>query len=190
MIAGKQLIILILDVALTAIVVAAFAWIVASTRHPKEFKAVQPGGYKLRRRWGWFYGALITAAFGITFWTVPYAWAQPAQSASRALEVHIVAHQFSFTMPARLPAGRLIKFVVTSSDVNHGVGIYDPEGRLLGQVQAMPDYSNVYYFTFSKPGRYVIRCMEYCGIGHSDMYQTLYVYRSKSGLTGALQREG
>ncbi len=185
MIAGKQLIILVLDIALSAIVIVAFAWVVASTRRPTAQSAVQSGGYRLRRSWGWFYGVLLAGAFTATIWSIPYAWAQPAQGSSDPLVVHVVAHQFSFTMPQRLPADRLIKFVVTSSDVNHGFGIYDPQGRLLGQVQAMPDYSNVFYFTFRQPGTYTIRCMELCGVGHSDMFQKLAIYPTQTGSSAA-----
>ncbi len=62
-----------------------------------------------------------------------------------------------------------IIFDVTSADVNHGFGIYDPQGTLLGQVQAMPNYTNHLPFYFSRIGRYTIRCLEYCGIGHPAM---------------------
>ena len=35
-----------------------------------------------------------------------------------------------------------MRFDVTSVDVNHGFGVYDPNGRLIGSVQAMPGYTN------------------------------------------------
>src|ERR1051325_2470609 len=41
-----------------------------------------------------------------------------------------------------LPAGVPVEFAVTSRDVNHGFAIYDSVGRLLTQVQAMPNYTN------------------------------------------------
>lgn len=175
-IVGKQLVILVLWIALSAIVIGVFAWVMGSTRHPRDFSEVQHRGYRLRRGWGWFYGALLLVAFAATIWTIPYTWAQSADAARPALVVRVVAHQFSFTMPSRLPAGRRIEFRVASGDVNHGFGIYDPQGVLVAQVQAMPDYTNVLYFTFSKPGTYTIRCLEYCGVDHSDMHQSLEVY--------------
>lgn len=184
---GRQLAILILWIALSLIVIIAFVWVVQSTRQPRDFKDLQDGGYRLRRGWGWLYGSLLIASFAATVWTMPYAWAQEKVAKSPAITVEVVAHQFEFTMPSSLPAHRLIKFVVTSADVNHGMGIYSPQGVLLAQVQAMPDYHNVLYFTFPGPGTYIIRCLEYCGEGHSVMQQTLHVYLPATA-AGSAQR--
>lgn len=74
-----------------------------------------------------------------------------------------------------LPVGKNIKFIVTSKDVNHGFGIYDREGRLLTQTQAMPGYKNELFYTFDKKGDYLILCMEYCGVAHAMMKATLHV---------------
>lgn len=175
-VAGKQLLILVLWIALSAIVIGVFAWVMGSTRHPRDYSDIQQGGQRLRRGWGWFYGLLLIVSFSVTIWTIPYAWAQPAEAGQSTLVVRVIAHQFSFTMPSRLPADRRIEFRVTSTDVNHGFGIYNPQGQLIAQVQAMPDYTNVLYFTFSEPGMYTIRCLEYCGVDHSNMHQTVEVY--------------
>ncbi len=188
-IVGRQFAILVLWIALSLIVIIAFLWVLQSTRKPREFEEVQESGYRLRRGWGWLYGTLLIISFAATAWTMPYAWAQRQEAKSPAITVEVVAHQFSFTMPASLPARRLIKFVVTSSDVNHGFGIYSPKGVLLAQVQAMPDYKNVLYFTFPGPGTYIIRCLEYCGEGHSVMYQKLTVYSDGSPAAAALKKE-
>ncbi len=100
--------------------------------------------------------------------------------------VHVVARQFQFALsstPVRsqedflkasanrpqIPVGRLVEFRVTSLDVNHGVGIYNPDNRLMGQVQAMPGYVNRLFLRFDKPGSYNIFCMEYCGLSHHIM---------------------
>jgi heme/copper-type cytochrome/quinol oxidase subunit 2 len=109
---GRQLAVLVLWIALSLIVITVFAWVVQSTRHPREFNEVQTGGYRLRRGWGWLYGSLLIISFAATVWTMPYAWAQEKVAKSPALTVEVVAHQFAFTMPSRLPAHRLIKFVV------------------------------------------------------------------------------
>ncbi len=37
---------------------------------------------------------------------------------------------------------RWVEFRVTSLDVNHGMAIFDPDGKLVGQTQAMPGYVN------------------------------------------------
>ena len=43
-----------------------------------------------------------------------------------------------------LPAGKLVEFAVSARDVNHGFGIYDPQGRLVAQTQAMPTSTRLY----------------------------------------------
>ena len=68
-----------------------------------------------------------------------------------------------------MSVGEPVEFRVTSADVNHGFGIYDESLRLLAQTQAMPGYTNRLRFTFQKPGKYRILCLEYCGLGHHEM---------------------
>jgi hypothetical protein len=46
---------------------------------------------------------------------------------------------------------------------------YDPEGHIVGQVQAMPGYTNVLVMRFDRPGSYQIRCLELCGQYHHIM---------------------
>lgn len=74
-----------------------------------------------------------------------------------------------------LPVGKRIEFRVTAADVNHGLGVYDDAGRLLFQVQAMPKYTNRVLYTFERPGRYHVLCMEFCGLLHHIMTNTLEV---------------
>ena len=57
-----------------------------------------------------------------------------------------------------------MRFDVTSIDVNHGFGLYDPDGHLIGSVQAMPGYHNQLDLTLDEPGVYRIRCLELCGL--------------------------
>jgi len=68
-----------------------------------------------------------------------------------------------------LPAGKLVEFAVSARDVNHGFGIYDPQGRLVAQTQAMPGYVNPLRVRFDEPGTYHVLCLEYCGLGHAVM---------------------
>ncbi len=85
----------------------------------------------------------------------------------------------------KVPAGRLIEFRVTSTDVNHGFGIYDADGVLLGQTQAMPGYVNNLYFRFPKPGAYRIECLEYCGVGHQLMHADVRVTEPSESATSS-----
>jgi cytochrome c oxidase subunit 2 len=84
--------------------------------------------------------------------------------------VKVTGGQFFWSLaPDRVPAGTRIRFDVTSIDVNHGFGLYDPHGHLIGSVQAMPGYHNELDLTLSEAGVYRIRCLELCGLNHSTM---------------------
>ena len=65
--------------------------------------------------------------------------------------------------------GENVVFNVTAIDVTHGLGIYDPDMRLITQTQAMPGYTNSLAVTFDAPGTYKLLCMEYCGLAHHGM---------------------
>ncbi|WP_238705151.1 cytochrome C oxidase subunit I [Parasedimentitalea marina] len=95
----------------------------------------------------------------------------PHRSAgSDAMIVKITSGQWWWeTDTAEIPLGQQVEFRVTTEDVNHGLGIYDPDLNLVAQVQAMPNYTNKLVHTFEVPGTYQILCMEFCGISHHDM---------------------
>lgn len=122
----------------------------------------------------WFIGLLtaVIAAFIISIYWFPY----PTTAESKSFpHFSVVAQQYHFQVPAEVPVNTHIMFDVTSIDVNHGFGIYDSNGTLLGQVQAMPNYVNHLPFYFNRIGRYTIRCLEYCGIGHPAMLASFRV---------------
>lgn len=62
-----------------------------------------------------------------------------------------------------------VEFRVTSLDVNHGFGLYDPERRVLAQTQAMPGYVNRLQADLPVAGEYKVFCLEYCALGHHRM---------------------
>ena len=68
-----------------------------------------------------------------------------------AIVVNITSGQWWWdTDTTELPIGKQVEFHVTTEDVNHGLGIYDPEMRLLVQVQVMPGYTNKVVHTFDR----------------------------------------
>ena len=107
-------------------------------------------GYAIRRYWFWF---LTSGAIIIFVLTIPYFPYPHARADRIAKHYPVLAQQYSFTMPAEIPLNTPIVFDVTSRDVNHGFGIYGPDGQVLSQVQAMPDYVNHLPMTFTVPGR-------------------------------------
>ena len=149
-----------------AAILVVMAAIARTTIEPRETQAaVTSTGYRLRKGWLWALGAAAVVALAISLPSFPYG--KPATLSGRHFTV--IASQYSFELPPAVPAGKNIVFDVTSKDVNHGFGIYDPRGHLVAQVQAMPDYVNHLPLRFSVRGHYVVRCLEYCGIAHAAM---------------------
>jgi len=111
---------------------------------------------------------LAAAAVAALVLSIPaFPYGKPATLTGRHYAV--TAMQYAFELPATVPADTPVVFDVTSTDVNHGFGIYDPQDRLVAQVQAMPQYVNHLPLRFVQRGRYTVRCLEYCGIAHAAM---------------------
>jgi cytochrome c oxidase subunit 2 len=68
-----------------------------------------------------------------------------------------------------IPAGRNIRFVVTSADVIHSFWI----PRLGGKIDAIPGRTNIIWLKADRPGTYGGICAEFCGDGHPNMYFTV-----------------
>lgn len=159
--------------AVIAFVVAVlFALVARRTRADVPLEEVQGRAYRLRKPWLAFLAALLVAAVGMSALLVPYS----GGAETERTVVKVTAGQFFWQLePSRVPAGTRARFEVGSADVNHGFGLYDPRGRLLGSVQAMPGYTNKLDVTLERPGRYRILCLEYCGLAHHLMQGTLTV---------------
>jgi cytochrome c oxidase subunit 2 len=169
--AEKLLLMFFILAAAATFVFVAVAW---STRLPEQEQAeVQHRGYVIRGRW--FLG-LTLGLLAVFFGTIPFfPYLAAAAALQPAEKVPVIAMQFAFIMPDHFPLNRRILFEVTSRDVNHGFGIYNPQGQLIAQTQAMPDYVNYLAVTFRQPGHYTARCLEYCGVGHAIMQKDFTV---------------
>ena len=71
----------------------------------------------------------------------------------------------------RVPAGKPVKFRVTSPDVIHGFQIVGTNAN----VMVIPGYVTEVVTTFRRPGEYLIVCNEYCGLSHHLMQAKLLV---------------
>lgn len=149
-----------------ALAIAAVAVLVAvRTLRDVPLERVQRTAYRVRRPWLGFLVAVLVVTVGASFFLLPYASGERPGTT-----VKVSGGQFFWTLePAVVPAHTVVRFDVTSVDVNHGFGVYDPKGRMLGSVQAMPGYTNELDLTFDTPGQYLIRCLEYCGLSHHTM---------------------
>jgi cytochrome c oxidase subunit 2 len=151
----------------------ACAFVVVARRGSREeaFEEVRASGYRLRRTWLVFLAALLAAGLSASAFFLPYASGDPG-----ATEVRVVGGQFYWSLsPETFRAGDEVVFDVTSADVNHGFGLYDPAGTLIGSVQAMPGYHNRLAVTLERAGTYTIACFEYCGLDHHGMIRELTV---------------
>lgn len=122
--------------------------------------------------------AIGTAAFIVMLHWLPYRDIRFGGFGPPRVEVAVTGIQWTWEVAApRIPAEVPVEFAVQSADVNHDFAIYDPDGQLLAQVQAMPGYTNHLVYVFPHPGTYTIRCLEYCGLGHHQMITSLTVTR-------------
>ena len=143
-------------------------------RGPEAYTHVAGRAYRLRLLWFFVLGGILTAAFVSASPYVPYASHRLAAGPATA-HVNVTGSQYLWSTAGTVASGGKTDFAVTSADVNHGFGLYAPSGHLVGQVQAMPGVTNHLVLQLSSPGDYTIRCLEYCGPGHSSMLMTLHV---------------
>lgn len=183
-----QLWLFYLFLALAAVVAAVFSYVVWTTREPREVsqEAVQ------RTRFTLFVllSLVLVSALGFTLARVPYDLFE-GEVPDRV--IFAAGKQFAFALsespirtdeeyqaraiapPVTVPAGSLVELRVSSFDVNHSMGLYDPEGILIAQLQAMPGYLNRLRVRLDRPGRYDLFCLELCGNGHARMRGTIEV---------------
>ncbi len=86
--------------------------------------------------------------------------------------------QSSSPGPVNVKAGETVKFIARSLDVNHGFGILSSNKSMdspMMQMQVVPGFDNIFYFTFEEPGVYTIRCLEYCGWNHPFMLSQITI---------------
>ncbi len=168
------------------VAIAVFIW--NQAKNEEDGKLVKKGIYRIRT--GYFV-LLLTALIvllGFTLNGLPY----PGKTDVKAdFTVSVVGKQwiwkiaegnieengleYSNQQDLVIPVRKEIEFQVTASDVNHGCGIYNDEGNLLVQTQAMPGYVNRLRYKFKTPGTYHVVCMEFCGVAHQVMVSKLNV---------------
>jgi cytochrome c oxidase subunit 2 len=159
---------------LASLAAALFIGVAVSSRSDVAYERVQHIGYALRRPWFVLLLLVGVVVIALTLFDLPYA---SGSCRDRTL-VKVTGVQFFWSVkPDRVPAGTPLRFDVTSADVNHGFGIYDPHGHLVGSVQAMPGYHNELDLTLKVAGIYRIRCLEFCGLDHAVMEGSFTVTR-------------
>ncbi|GAB7386341.1 cytochrome c oxidase subunit II [Bacillaceae bacterium] len=89
-------------------------------------------------------------------------------------ELVMVAQAFTF-LPnnVQIPAGSTVHMKVTSPDVVHGFAIAGTNVNMM----VVPGHVNTISHTFDEPGKYLLLCNEYCGVGHQAMSTTIEVIK-------------
>jgi len=168
--------VLVVTAVLMLLVAAAFVYVaVNASKEPVAYPALQEKSHGLR---AWFFWILIVAGVliaVITMLDLPYA-ATRGQTPDDAVAIDVEGRQWYWQVEVpELRAGDTVVFNVSSGDVNHGLGLYNPDMRMMGQTQAMPGYVNVLVATLDAPGTYKMLCMEYCGLAHHAMVSEITV---------------
>jgi cytochrome c oxidase subunit II len=126
--------------------------------------------------WGVAVIAFLVVTLGGTIIQIPYWSDTDTEGVEQRLT--LTGRQFAWTIdPPRVRAGVKTQVTVRSADVNHAAGVYDPDGTFLKQVNALPGVAQTFVITFDRPGRYELRCMEFCGVDHHLMLNQIEVTR-------------
>ena len=168
--------IMLVTVVLMAVVTGVFVFIAINAgKESVDYGPVQAKAFGIRTALFWVVivaGVLITV---ITTLDLPYA-ATRGDAAKGAVKVQVEGRQWLWNLSQdSVAADETVLFEVTAGDVNHGLGVYGPNMRLLGQTQAMPGYVNSLQLTLREPGTYKLLCLEYCGTAHHAMMSNFEV---------------
>lgn len=93
-------------------------------------------------------------------------------------DITVKAQSWDFDISGgEIKVGKPVKFSGTSSDTMHGFAIYHPNGKVLFTMMLMPgtDGPTSLIHTFTEPGTYTVRCLEYCGANHHEMRDEITV---------------
>lgn len=126
--------------------------------------------------WGIAVVSFLVVVLGGTILQVPY-WTDNGKEAVPQT-VNVVGRQYAWTVdPPRVRVGEKTRFEVQAADVNHGLGLYDPDNVLIKQVNVSPGVTQHFIITFDEPGVYKLLCLEFCGVDHHLMENKLEVTR-------------
>jgi cytochrome c oxidase subunit 2 len=101
---------------------------------------------------------------------------EPFELPDGTIEVQMAALMFAFApSEVRVPAGRPIRFRLTSVDVTHGFMIAGTNANTM----LLPGYISQFTTVFPRAGDYLIVCHEFCGNGHHVMFGRLIVEEAK-----------
>jgi plastocyanin len=113
-----------------------------------------------------------------------FGYANTEGNEPAVIEIKVIAKKFKFE-PGRITVhkGDRVRLVVTSVDVDHGIGI-----REFGINQSVKKgATEVIEFVADKEGKFTFVCSVFCGDGHPEMVGELIVTKSQSESPSAMQ---
>jgi len=160
-----QATVLWITIFLTVILAAIFYYVIRSSTGSATPESVQRSAGMIRQLLFW--GAVVVGVVVLYVTLRPWPHSLPG---GEPIVVSVTGAQWSWEVePESVPVGQPVVFATTSTDVNHGIGIYDQNMTLVAQSQSMPGWTNRVEYTFTEPGTYRILCLEYCGLQHHEM---------------------
>jgi cytochrome c oxidase subunit II len=157
---------------LLLVLIVVFCWVLRNTKGEQPLEKVAPRAYRLRT---WLFAAASVAGLVIALGTLA-PWPHDARAAEVNRTIDVQARQWAWDVSSdKAGVGEVVEFVVTSVDVTHGFALYDPQKRIVAQIQAMPGFVNKVRHRFDSPGKYEVLCLEFCGLAHHGMVAEIHV---------------
>lgn len=161
---------------LMALISVGFIYVaLRSKRREADYGLLVERAYAWRTRLFWILVLVLFPAMIYNLIDLPYSPGKDQATPPQHV-ISATGHMWYWQLDNNeVKQGEAVEIRVTSADVNHGFGIYDPSLRLVAQTQAMPGYINTIRHTFEQPGVYRILCLEYCGLIHHNMMAEIRV---------------
>ncbi len=161
-----------ITVVVSLVVVACFVWVLLNSKGAAPLEHVAKPAYQARSL---LFFVAIAAGIAISFFTL-VPWPHDANAAAVTRQIDAKARQWAWELSDnKVQVGEVVEFRVSAEDVNHGFALYDPDKRMVAQIQAMPGFVNKVRYRFVRPGMYQILCLEYCGVAHHAMIAEITV---------------
>lgn len=161
-----------ITVVVSLVVVACFVWVLLNSKGVAPLEQVAKPAYQAR---SFLFFVAIAAGIAISFFTL-VPWPHDANAAAVTRQIDAKARQWAWELSDnKARVGEVVEFRVSAEDVNHGFALYDPDKRMVAQIQAMPGFVNKVRHRFVRPGTYQLLCLEYCGVAHHAMIAEITV---------------
>lgn len=155
--------------------------------YQKCFADPTPAGTESRKMTrteiGWI-STVVVLFIVVNFLSITYMPMSRTATAEKAApviqNVDVTARSWSYEISDReFEVGQPVRFSAKSADTMHGFTVYHPNGKILFSMMLIPGLEKPasLVYTFTEPGKYKVRCLEYCGIAHHGMQDELTVVK-------------